>query len=320
MSATCEREIREFINTYRQLPELWNTKSPEYSDRNKKNRAYEILVEKYKPICSLANRKIVTKKINSLRTTYRRDMKKMKQCQVTGEPFKSTSIFFNDLKFLGELVGADDGPTTFSHNQSSNWFDYVDVKPSIPHLIKITEDKRTHEKINDDDSVESYTEPITNDNHHIDEYEALTCSWDLKLRKMDEIQKLLAEELINKILTKGIFNELCRSTDVVDRKEHVCNERSNGVEDEADSDQSYREDKYVQKNKRKSEEMLHSEFDKKAKVPKEDEAFFVSVMPSIVGMTEDEKLDFRMEVLRVIKQIKHSNRLKLESNSSTANR
>jgi len=37
--------------------------------------------------------------------------------------------------------------------------------------------------------------------------------------------------------------------------------------------------------------------------PDEDEAFFISVIPAVRRMSEEEKLDFRMSVLQLIKNI-----------------
>jgi hypothetical protein len=37
--------------------------------------------------------------------------------------------------------------------------------------------------------------------------------------------------------------------------------------------------------------------------PDEDEAFFMSLIPSVRRMSEDEKLDFRMSVLQLIMDI-----------------
>lgn len=42
--------ITEFINLYQSLPCLWNIKSKDYADRNKKNGAYEKMVEKLKEV------------------------------------------------------------------------------------------------------------------------------------------------------------------------------------------------------------------------------------------------------------------------------
>lgn len=50
----------------------------------------------------------------------------------------------------------------------------------------------------------------------LDEFDAVGMNVSAKLRKMDSIQQALAESLINKILTKGVFKELTRLTDVTE--------------------------------------------------------------------------------------------------------
>lgn len=65
-TATKEKE-REFliecIQLYRDLPALWKVKSKEYHDREQKNTAYEILLEKYKEMFPEATKDDVKKKI-----------------------------------------------------------------------------------------------------------------------------------------------------------------------------------------------------------------------------------------------------------------
>jgi hypothetical protein len=71
--------IEEFINMYREFPCLWRIKSKQYSNRNLRNEAYEKLVAKLKEIEPEANKEMVIKKINTLRTAFRREMKKVKE-------------------------------------------------------------------------------------------------------------------------------------------------------------------------------------------------------------------------------------------------
>lgn len=72
-----EREfICECIQLFRELPSLWNVKSKEYHDRDKKNIAYESLLSKYKEMFPQASKDDVKKKFNSLRTNYRKELKK----------------------------------------------------------------------------------------------------------------------------------------------------------------------------------------------------------------------------------------------------
>lgn len=40
----------EFIDLYKSLPALWKIKSKDYSDRNKKNAAYEEMINKLKEV------------------------------------------------------------------------------------------------------------------------------------------------------------------------------------------------------------------------------------------------------------------------------
>ncbi|KAJ8933493.1 hypothetical protein NQ314_013970 [Rhamnusium bicolor] len=68
--------LSEFIDLYRQLPEVWKVKSDVYKNRNLGNLAYEKLIEKLKEVEPNADRQMVRKKINVLRSAYRRELKK----------------------------------------------------------------------------------------------------------------------------------------------------------------------------------------------------------------------------------------------------
>lgn len=61
----CYRQLMgEFIGLYRSFPGLWQVKCADYSDRNKKNHAYDILIEK---LSYLLTRKRLQRK-STLRT------------------------------------------------------------------------------------------------------------------------------------------------------------------------------------------------------------------------------------------------------------
>ena len=70
----CSREfLTKFIQLYQSFSSLWWIKSKEYCDRDEKAKAYEQLVGKYREIDAEANREMVVKKINSIRSVYRKD-------------------------------------------------------------------------------------------------------------------------------------------------------------------------------------------------------------------------------------------------------
>ncbi|KAJ8959379.1 hypothetical protein NQ318_022065 [Aromia moschata] len=88
----CSRTfLGEFIELYRSFPCLWQVKSAEYSDRNKKNQAYEILIEKFKEIDASANKETVTKKL-------------ILYVHGTGEDdiYKPSLWYFDKLEFLND--------------------------------------------------------------------------------------------------------------------------------------------------------------------------------------------------------------------------
>ncbi|XP_050670443.1 histone-lysine N-methyltransferase, H3 lysine-79 specific-like [Leptidea sinapis] len=84
-----EREfIVECIQLYRELSSLWNVKSKEYYDRDKKKADYETLLSEYKEMFPEASKDDVKKKFNSLRTNYRKEFKKHLQSMKSGSDLK----------------------------------------------------------------------------------------------------------------------------------------------------------------------------------------------------------------------------------------
>ncbi|CAH1107449.1 unnamed protein product [Psylliodes chrysocephalus] len=76
--------ISEFIELYKSYPCLWKVKAKEYMDRNKKNEAYKVLVQKLQEVEKNATKEMVKTKINSLRSSFRRELKKIKESRRSG--------------------------------------------------------------------------------------------------------------------------------------------------------------------------------------------------------------------------------------------
>lgn len=70
--------LEEFIAIYESETCIWQVKSKYYHDRIKKDAAYSRLIEKLKAIEPNASKDIVIKKINNLRSAYRKEIKKIK--------------------------------------------------------------------------------------------------------------------------------------------------------------------------------------------------------------------------------------------------
>lgn len=73
--------IVEVLELYKRLPCLWDPAHHLYHTKEERNRAYHILLEKYKTINPDATRDIMKKKIDNMRNAYRREYKKV--CTIT---------------------------------------------------------------------------------------------------------------------------------------------------------------------------------------------------------------------------------------------
>lgn len=99
----CSREfMTEFISLYESLPCLWRIKSKEYNDRHKKAKAYDILKEKFKEVDPTCTRETLVKKINNIRSVYRKELSKVAKSSESesGEVYRPSLWYFDLLHFL----------------------------------------------------------------------------------------------------------------------------------------------------------------------------------------------------------------------------
>lgn len=114
-----EREIlQSFIDSYREMSELWDISSNDYSNRDKKKEGYKKLLNIYKKIKKNAGIEDVKKKINSLRTNFRKELKKIKDSQRTGSAsadiYEPSSWLFLELQFLKDVEKPDKTRSTIN--------------------------------------------------------------------------------------------------------------------------------------------------------------------------------------------------------------
>ncbi|KAL4149133.1 hypothetical protein QTP88_003142 [Uroleucon formosanum] len=123
--------IIELLKLYRQHTALPKVKSTEYSDRNLKNEAYNVLIEKYKEVDPNADKEIVKKKINSLRTNYRKELKKLKASYKsesgTDDIYVPPLWYYNELNFLQDQEVPVDGLSTIILQSEDETQDDVDL-------------------------------------------------------------------------------------------------------------------------------------------------------------------------------------------------
>lgn len=135
-----QRELwREFIAVYRDLPDVWKVKSDGYKDRNRKDAAYKILVDKMKEIEPRADRASVRAKINSFRTAYRREMKKVKESIKSGggtdDVYVPSLWYFDELDFLRDQETQIQGTSTMDETEFIEGNNETKVRTIFFHIF-----------------------------------------------------------------------------------------------------------------------------------------------------------------------------------------
>lgn len=98
--------VVEFIDIYRRSPCLWNKKDPKYHNANIRESVYMLLLEKYQEYDKNATKAMVKAKINSLRSTYNKELKKVKDSERSGagteEVYKPSLWYYDLLSFVSD--------------------------------------------------------------------------------------------------------------------------------------------------------------------------------------------------------------------------
>lgn len=74
----------QVIELYRDRPCLYQVKSDIYRNRNKKSKEYAILLDYVKNVNPLCSLEIIKKKLNTLRSQYRKELKLMNASKKSG--------------------------------------------------------------------------------------------------------------------------------------------------------------------------------------------------------------------------------------------
>ncbi|KAF5279079.1 hypothetical protein FQA39_LY05757 [Lamprigera yunnana] len=165
--------ILECIEVYHSLPALWNIKSKDYSNRIKKNEQYNNLLRKYREYYPDADKAQLVKKFNSLRTNFRKELKRIKDSEKSGagtdDIIEPTLWYFEEMNFL---VGQEEPSTS-------------------QKLISLAQNH--------------LQEPQT-------EFDKIASAWAVELQKMKPQQQLFAKKAINYILFEGQMGSLHRDS------------------------------------------------------------------------------------------------------------
>ncbi|KAL5246062.1 hypothetical protein ACI65C_013470 [Semiaphis heraclei] len=215
----------EFFLLYQELPELWKVKSEVYKNRNKKDAAYDKMVEKMKEIEPKADRAMVRTKINAFRTSYRRELKKVKSSIRSGagtdDIYKPNLWYYNELDFLRDQEGQTQGTSTMDDNEIAEEIDQmnetVDGDSDFPRPSEqqSTSKQKLANKRNTTENEETKRAKLLNMACNTlqkpkSEFQIIASGWGIELSKMTPNQQLYAKKFIDDILFEGRLGNLHR--------------------------------------------------------------------------------------------------------------
>ncbi|KAF5274918.1 hypothetical protein FQA39_LY18696 [Lamprigera yunnana] len=210
--------ISECIEVYHSLPALWNIKSKDYSNRIKKNEQYNNLLRKYREYYPDADKAQLVKKFNSLRTNFRKELKRMKDSEKSGagsdDIIEPTLWYFEEMNFL---VGQEEPSTSQSTIQiqdddtqgGEDDIDDVEIREPINiSTINVTQEKRR--KVDESAKLISLAQKHLQESQT--EFDKIASAWAVDLQKMKPQQQLFAKKAINDILFEGQMGSLHRDS------------------------------------------------------------------------------------------------------------
>ncbi|XP_005183949.2 uncharacterized protein LOC101890886 [Musca domestica] len=226
--ATLKNFWIEFIDLYKSLPELWKKDAEEYGNRHIRKKAYEVMVDKYNEIDKEANIYTVKKKINNMRTAFRRELNKMRKSEQTAltpnDVYVPTLWYYSNLEFLidemddeeemdltatkmeimDDINSMDDEYTTINQTQIQS------TPQQKKRKLEITiqpDQKRQHTQ-----DHKEYNQPQQQlqkqSQAKVDPVRALSSSWEVLYRDLDSRQKLYANRMINEVLYQAALGKL----------------------------------------------------------------------------------------------------------------
>lgn len=123
-ATTNKRVLEEFIEMYRTHPCLWQVKNKDYHDRDKKEAAYKLLIAKLREIEPDANKAIVLKKINNMRSNVRKEKKKYEESVKSGtspDDVYYIKLWYYDLfNFLNDQCTPRESSSNLEGDNSSD--------------------------------------------------------------------------------------------------------------------------------------------------------------------------------------------------------
>lgn len=205
--------LKEFINMYRSFPCLWNVKFADYSNKQKRMKAYEQLVQLCRTVCPTANVQFVKHKIANLRTVFKKEFNKVQVSKRTAASAADVYVprlwYFDLLKFTlsqdlpedGGTVSAPDTPSMVGLPSTPSALKMPDT-PEPQEPLMEEEVKVNHEILEESTNVSQVTSNSQSDDVEFEIHDEIMASI-RRQRKRKMYNNTSEEELGERLLTQA---------------------------------------------------------------------------------------------------------------------
>ncbi|KAF5281061.1 hypothetical protein FQR65_LT14877 [Abscondita terminalis] len=197
----------KFIAMFRDSRCLWQTTSKDYHDRIKKGAAYPELIEKLKEVEPLANKDCVIKKINNMRSSFRKELKKNKEFIINSS--EENEVSSEHTKQSNDAFYAHDLPFPKKENDTPHGRRYL-TATSRSHATPPRRMTSAQQASLTDEVIsvnEHFKRPRSPENRH----DIFGKNGVNVLRDMLPTQRTLTKKFINDVLFHGQMDSLTSS-------------------------------------------------------------------------------------------------------------
>ncbi|XP_037915410.1 uncharacterized protein LOC119654223 [Hermetia illucens] len=195
---------REFFSVLQTLPELWKIKADVFKDKHKKKIAFSKLLEVYKSIDGNANEDTVKKRLQNIRSCYRRECKKVERSRKSGagveEEYVLTLWYFDLVEFLRDQEIQLSGTSTVDLDDGDLELPTETHEPGPSRKRRRTNDEHLEER---NALLKDALAQLASSEKPKDDASTHSESWPVSLRELAPLQQIYAKKAIQDIFTQG---------------------------------------------------------------------------------------------------------------------
>ncbi|KAL4711265.1 hypothetical protein ACJJTC_019106 [Scirpophaga incertulas] len=224
MATKQEKELLiNILEIYKEMPYLWNKNDPNYKNKTMRYEGFRVLLEMYKNFDPEATMKTIKKRIENMRSTYLKEVKKVNASKHTGAGSQDIYVpslwYFDNLSFLESTTEScrpllDTMEKDHNENSSSSEEERSEInsqaRPSSAVPVPIKKKKTILEKQN---TILITAEKLLTMKE--EEWEVIGKSIGLQLRDLKRKELTIAQKLIADIIYYAKMGRITEDTHIV---------------------------------------------------------------------------------------------------------